>query len=205
MSAAWPRLQNPEWSGESEEFHSRGLEVLVNRLRGQNKARILDLAPALGSTVTYLGQYACKVYIEDFYDSLSNLPRREEDDGELPLAEFIKLFAHGVDDRFDIILGWDVLGHLDEAIIKLLMQHLRFHSHPGTLLYILVPTQSQMSATPARFSIKPDNRVLYVPGTRTKPNPGYTTRTLERMMKGFVMLHSFMLRNGLQEYVFSRT
>jgi len=203
MSAVWPRLQNPEWSGDSQEFPSRGLEVLVNRLRGQNKATILDLAPALGSTVTYLGQYACKVYIEDFYASLSTLP--ECDDGEVPLAEFVKLFAHGVDDRFDIILGWDLLGYLDERITKLLMQHLRFHSHPGTLLYILVPTQSQMSATPARFSIKPENRVLYVPDSKTKPNPGYTTRSLERMMKGFGMLHSFMLRNGLQEYVFSRS
>jgi len=76
--------------------------------------------------------------------------------------------------------------------------------HPGALFYMLTSTRREIPAEPARFTIRGADCLLYEPRTmRTRDNPDHTAHALEKMAAGFQLLHSFILTNGLQEYVFS--
>ena len=135
---------------------------------------------------------------------MSNLPPKAEDDEPLSAEELSSLFTHDRDVRFDFILGWDLFDYFDVDVIVKLMKHIRGFCRQGTLLFMLTSTLGEIPAEPAKFTIGKDNHLVYEPRSQaTMPNPDYTPLAFEKMMAGFRLLHSFMLRNGMQEYVFT--
>jgi len=93
-------------SPEPEANASLALKVLYDQLRHQRKYHILDLGPALGANVDFFSQFSCKVYIEDFYRTLTSFDYLSE--GELSYqAVFEYLLPYQKNTRFDIILGWE--------------------------------------------------------------------------------------------------
>ena len=66
-------------SPEPETSASLALKVLYDQLRLQRKYHILDLGPALGANVDFFAQFSCKVYIEDFYRTLTSFDYLSED------------------------------------------------------------------------------------------------------------------------------
>ena len=87
-----------------------------------------------------------------------------------------------------------------------LIEHLKAHCREGALLFMLTSTRKEIPSTPARLVITKDQMLQYEPRTQeTINNPNHTPLAFEKMMKGFHLLHSFMLKNGMQEYVFTST
>jgi len=202
---AWPRLEiDPGHPGPTE-FRSPGLEAVAGRLREDRKQHILDLGPACGPNVGFFSRVPCKIYVEDLYHGLARLPPRGEDDPPRSPSDLEPFLTHDRRVRFDIILGWDLLDYLERDVIGALVAHLREFSRRGTMLFILTSVRDHIPAEPGRFIITgEDNRLLYEPYLPpTRKNPQYTPLAFERMMVGFHLLHSFMLTNGMQEYVFS--
>ena len=72
------------------------------------------------------------------------------------------------------------------------------------MLFITASTETGLGDQPANVSVSRDGRLVYEPsGPPVRPNPGHTPLALERMMPGFRLLHSFMLGEGMQDYLFS--
>ncbi len=204
MTLAWPRLEIDPGELGPREFKSLGLEVLCNRLQDDRKYHILDLGAAHGANVQFFSALSCRIYVEDIFGCLSRLPPRTEEDAPFSKTDLDRLLVHDRGVRFDIILGWDLFDYLDADVISQLMGHLREFCRRGTNLFIMTSTRGQIPAEPGRFTIGEDYQLLYEPRSiDTINNPNHTPLAFEKMMKGFHLLHSFMLKNGMQEYVFS--
>ena len=114
------------------------------------------------------------------------------------------MLSHARDVRFDFILGWDLFDYFEAHVIVELMKHIRGYCHEGTLLFMLTSTHGEIPSQPAKFTIGHNNHLTYMPrSTDTVRNPNYTPLAFEKMMTGFRLLHSFMLRNRMQEYIFT--
>lgn len=206
MALAWPNLEIEQAQLGPTEFKSLGLELLRNEFKDDCKFHILDLGTAQSPNVEFFSQVPCCIHIEDLYDSWVKLPPRDENAERFSLPELKALMTHDRSTPFDIIMGWDLFDYFDADFIAALTEHLKAHCRKGALLFMLTSTRKEIPATPARLVIAKDQMLQYEPRTQeTINNPNHTPLAFEKMMKGFHLLHSFMLKNGMQEYVFTST
>ena len=183
---------------------SLALNVLFHQIRPGRKYHILDLGPALGPNVEFFSQFSCKIYIEDLYDSLSSFDYLSPEDGISSDKVFDYLLPFARTTRFDIILTWDILNHLEPDAFQGLMRHLGRFCRRGTMLFSLIWTPQHIHDKPHHFRIIDNHNLLYEPQSavlKTCPRLGQTD--LQRMMPYFRVTNSFQLRNGVREYIFT--
>lgn len=105
---------------------------------------------------------------------------------------------------FDAVLAWDLLGYLDAQSIGRLFAQLPPAPGRGTLLHLLLYTGATMPAQPGRFDILGARRLRRAtPAAGVIANPRHSPHTLGRMLPQFRLLHSFLSRSGVQEFLFA--
>ena len=188
---------------EPEASASLALKVLYDQLRLQRKYHILDLGPALGANVDFFAQFSCKVYIEDFYRTLTSFDYLSEDKLSYQ-AVFEYLLPYQKNTRFDIILGWDLFNYLERDELQSLILHLGHFCHKGTLLFALISTSKYVPEKPTTFQIVNHDRLLYQTNTTVlRQCPRYQQTDLNQLIPNFRVCNAFLLRNGFKEYLFS--
>lgn len=199
------REERPAGEAEPQAHRSLGLAALLSHFRPDRKLQVLDLGPAIGSNVEFFSQYGCKLYIEDLYAALSaRTPGGSdgEEAGPQFFAEFLPLAA---DTRIDVVLAWDTFNYLSRKELGHLVRHLRPFCPPGALVFALISILKQVPAQPMRFRIRDNETLLYEPRTAAqRPAPRFAPAEMNDLFKGFHVDRSFLLRHGIQEYLFQR-
>lgn len=195
----WMAPQNP--NSESIEYKSLGLNTLLDVLREGGKYSILDLGQAIGVNVDFWSQFPCRIYIQDFYRGYRAAePTNPECSRSAILSD---LLAFSTRTSFDIILAWDLLNYLDLEDIDALIRHLSPHCRPGTFLFALISSHPEIPEEPNVYKIIDRERMTYETRTqKQRPSLRYNPKELARILSPFEVSSSFLLRNGIQEYVF---
>lgn len=182
-------------------YKSLGLSALLGQLQSDYKYSILDLGQALGANVEFWSRFQCRLYIEDFYRGYSaRIALGPEDSRETILAE---LLPFSQETCFDIILAWDLFNYLDPEELEALIGRLSSWCRQGTLLFALISSQPRIPAQPTVFRIVDCEQMIYETHTQEmRPCPRHQPRDLARLMARFAVSSSFLLRHGVQEYVF---
>jgi hypothetical protein len=155
----------------------------------------LDLGPAIGSNIEFLSQYVRTVRVGDLHATLNaGAPRDVAGALESLTPEG---FYHG-------ILAWDLLNYLDETELRTAAGILSRALIPGGYLLAVIHYTAQMPGEPLRFRIADRESVTYREPRTTRPAPRYPQRTLERAFGALELEHSYLLKAGLQEYLFIR-
>ena len=198
-----PGSTQAETSGAGPDEHqSLALPALCRGLE-TGRQRILDLGPAIGSNVAFYSGLPCNLFIADLHDALfpghaEGVMRRRDQFDELLASELPG------DGDFDLILAWDLLNYLDEDELRSLSRHLAAVSSPGAVLFALVSTRKVMPNKPAVFRIVDPSRLAYQTDPRVKREaPRYKEPALDRAMPEFSVESTYLLRNGMQEYLFT--
>jgi hypothetical protein len=186
--------------GGLDVHRSLGLTALLEAMRRRGQGlQILDLGSAVGSNVEFLSQLGCKLHIGDLYASRAAAGEGEE----LGQEFFEQLFP--ADARLDVVLAWDLFNYLQRKELGRLGTLLRRHCRPGALVFALMSIQKQIPAQPIRFRIQEEGQLAYERRTSLeRPGPRYAPHEFKSLMKGFRVDRSFLLRHGIQEYVFMR-
>lgn len=184
------------------EYKSLALNALVGQLREDRKYNILDLGPAFGANVAFLSQFACKLHIADLYQSLTSTPLLPKQDDVLPQPDFERLLPYQKGTRFDIILAWDLLNYIQGNHIESLAHHLAGFCHTRTLMLTFISTQKQIPDEPTKFRIVDQQHLSYEVCTAAMRHcPRYNSLELKKRVPGFTINSSFLLKNGMQEYL----
>lgn len=183
-----------------EVHKSLAFEALLKSMRRKGQGlRILDLGSAVGSNVEFLSELGCKLHISDLYASRSSAVEGEE----LGQEFFEQLFP--ADSRLDVVLAWDLFNYLQRKEMTRLGGLLRRHCRPGALIFALVWIQKQIPAQPIRFRMQEDGQLVYERRSALeRPGPRYPPAEIAGQLKGFAVDRSFLLRHGIQEYLFIR-
>ncbi len=186
---------------EPAEYKSLGLNALFGLLRADRKYSILDMGQALGGNIDFWSQFSCRLHIEDFYRYYATLKPPTPEEPERPLFE--GLLAYAPDTVFDIILAWDLFDYLNPEELEALIKRLCTWCRSGTLVFALVSSLPRIPAEPIVFRILDSERMIYDVRTQeTRPCPRHQPRDVARLMARFNVSQSFLLRHGVQEYVF---
>ncbi len=200
------RRETPPPSAAEPEVHgSLAFAALVDGIRRDHKLQVLDLGPAVGANVEFLSRFDCKLFIEDLYSALAGRtgpPSAEETLRPQDVEELLPLPETA---RFDIVLTWDLFNYLDRDELRRLMRHLARFCRPGAVLLAFISIQKQMPAQPIRFRILDERNLLYEQrSAHQRPAPRYASYDLGALLDGFRIDRSFLLRHGIQEYLFVR-
>ncbi len=209
----WPLRspENPPASSQEDKGEltvsqtSKALNTLLYRLKATDRDyRFLDLGPASGQKLEFLSQYGTKVHFEDLYRTLNSFDYLSPEDGLSYDSIFRYLLPYQRSIRFDVVLGWDLLNYLRPEEFKHLMRHLTRFCRPGALLFALISTQKTIPEQPASIEIiGPEMLSCKINSRIMRKCPQYQETDLRRFMPNFRVLNSFLLRNGLKEYLFS--
>ena len=182
---------------------SLGLNALLDTVQDDRTYSILDLGPALGDNVRFWSQFSCWLNIQDFYRSYRQWKATARQEEECEEATFSRLLPFSDDTVFDIILVWDLFNYFDLRELAMLAQRLSRWCRPGTRLFALISILPNISASPTMFRIVNREQMIHVtPTQETRPNPRHQPRDILRLMERFTLSCSFLLRHGIQEYVF---
>lgn len=182
------------------EFNSPSVGILSKRFPGPAKCQVLDLGAPSESNVAFFSGGACRIYLEDLHRFFIAPGARSGGDEAVAAALSFENSA-----RFDLILAWDLFSYMDPETIELLMARIARSCRVGALLFLSISTRTMIPSVPAHFSMSRRGRLRYRvtdPG-RTISNPRYSPTALEGMMPGFRLLHSFLLGENMQEFLFS--
>jgi hypothetical protein len=184
--------------------HSLALKPLLETLHPESRHAVLDLGPPLGVNLEFLSGLSCRVCIADLYRSLF----AESVESRAPEARaglFERLLPLGVGERFDAVLTWDLFNYLRRDQVSSLMGRLGPACRPGALVLALVWNRGRIPAEPLRYRILDrENLAWDGPLEPVRAGPRWGERDFGRMMPGFSVHRSFLLRNGIQEYLFAR-
>jgi len=188
---------------EPQTHRSLALAALFEEFRRGRKLQVLDLGPAIGSNVEFLSQYGCKIYIEDLFAALSSRAPgggEGEEAGPQFFAEFLPASEPA---SFDVVLAWDTFNYLTRKELGHFMRHLVPFCHPGTLVFSLISILKTIPAQPIRFRIVDEQNLAYETRTSaTRPAPRFAPAEMNDLLRGFRVDRSFLLRHGIQEYLF---
>lgn len=185
---------------EPEVHKSLAFTALLESMRRKGQGlSILDLGSAVGSNVEFLSQSGCKLHIGDLYASRSSSVEGEE----LGQEFFEQLFP--ADAKLDVVLAWDLFNYLQRKEMARLGALLRRNCRPGALILSLMWIQKQIPAQPIRFRMLENGQLVYERKTGLeRPGPRYAPSEISGALKGFRVDRSFLLRHGIQEYLFVR-
>lgn len=167
------------------------------------KVEILDLGGACGETLAYYTGLPCRLHFADFYADLKAQRREAEDEAEAAAAVCAEVLPFPSSTRLDLIHSWDLFNYLSLVEIAALTSHLRRFSSDAAPLVSLIWTTARIPAQPNRYAIIDQETVEYRPTSDSqRPGPRLKEPDLLRAMAGYRVGHSFLLRHGIQEYIF---
>ena len=188
-----------------DQFKSLGLQALLQLLHPDRRYRFADLGPAIGHNIEYLSQFASRIRVLDLYETLAEAGFFNH--GEEPCDEgsVDRMLSVPSGEQFDVVLGWDVVNYFRHDELKILIACLKKYCIPGTLFFTMVSTLKEMPSLPNSYKIQDQGSLIYCAvSTEMRNCPRFVPRDLTILMSGFAVHSSFMLRNGIQEYVFVR-
>ena len=166
---------------------------------------ILDLGPARAANLELLSQFRCRLFIEDAHELIPALTGDPVSD-KIVLQNWLAQWTAGTDNELiDVMLAWDIFNYLDASLCSTFLEHVMPLLKPGAHLYLLVYSQKEMPAQPMQFKIVSTDKMVCQPLTgATRPSPRFNQTDLKKHLRGFSVVKSVLLRNGMQEYLLKR-
>jgi hypothetical protein len=186
----------------SAQHHTLALKYVLRRMLERRRARVLDLGAAIGPNISFVGQYAPKLYIADLYHTLRSRAGGLPKDTKILDRLLTKELPPSELAPFDLILAWDLLNYLSGEQVASLGRHLARLSRQDSLIFALITNSKEMPSKPIGFRILDTDTLSYIVDTEIgRKSPLFKEPDLNRWLPDFEVETSFLLRNGFQEYV----
>lgn len=184
-----------------EELHrSLALPTVFQAMARGSKSNVLDLGPAMGSNVEHLSEYGCRLSIEDLY-----LSKTSADGQDLGADFFNQLLPLPNGPQFDVVFAWDLFNYFTRKELAHLTARLRQACRPGAQVLALIWIHKTIPAQPIRFRFRGTDQLFYDRRTTLeRAGPRFQPAEINQLMSGFHVDRSFLLRHGIQEYLFVR-
>ena len=184
-------------------YRSPALNALLSRLSDEGAYNILDLGAASGANIEFFSRFRCRFQIADLPDALASPEVRALLEAD-PAAGFRRVLPVGRD-PFDVVLAWDLFNYVDRDQLRCLAADLAWLSRPGALMLAFISTAKEIPAQAGDFQIADEATLLWRPRTtEMRPSPKLPPADVERLIAGFAVVHSVLMRHGIREYLFER-
>ena len=185
-------------------YRSPGLHAVLAALPSDGLCRVLDLGPAVSDNVEFISSIAELIQIVDIFGG--EIP---ESGTQIAAVEgglaALRTLCRSKGESFHVVFTWDLFDYLPETMSAEILKALSRLCRPAALLHTIVHATDTMPDMPNRYRILGDDRLAYEPATSDRRGaPNLPPASVARLLNGFHIEHSFVLRHGVREYVAAR-
>jgi hypothetical protein len=192
--------------------HSSGWVQIARHLRTPESLRILDFGPTSAGNINFITNLGHSVYMANLVED-SNKPEfqfvaKEEDGPEVVASQVRQFLEENLDfsgRTFDVVLLWDTLDYLPDALLTAVVDR---------LFEVLVPTgqllaffHSKLDTEDTVFSRYHLTESDHVDLQRMGSHPirhAFTNRQIEGIFKRFSGYKFFLAKDSLREVIVTR-
>jgi len=196
-------------------LQTRLMPDLLEQLAGQSRLMVFDVGFGVHETIAYFSNRCCRLHFSALHENLLIPPviRSKAAFGQLAdpgehdsalyqawLERFQAAMQFEPGTRFDLCLFWDFLNYLDDQALKAFADALAPYTSPQTLGHAYILLKSDADVLNREYGIKSADQIsvksaqLGNLASYARPQARVTS-----MMKGFVVKHCVLRRDGLLE------
>jgi len=196
-------------------LQTRLMPDLLEQLAGQSRLMVFDVGFGVHETIAYFSNRCCRLHFSALHENLLIPPviRSKAAFGQLAdpgehdsalyqawLERFQAAMQFEPGTRFDLCLFWDFLNYLDDQALKAFADALAPYTSPQTLGHAYILLKSDADVLNREYGIKSAGQIsvksaqLGNLASYARPQARVTS-----MMKGFVVKHCVLRRDGLLE------
>lgn len=180
------------------EHRSPGLTAVYNEMKGSKDHRVLDLGPSSAPNFNFFTQLSCKIRFENLSEWLMDRQEELADDALLrqELADYLGDFG---DNRFDLILTWDIFNYLSLANVEWLISKLKSLCQPGAVIHMIKYVGQKIPACPQSFRIIDQYKLQTIRASewQTRAHANLDTARLLKQIQDFYMERSYLNHEGM--------
>ena len=167
-------------------------------------AEVLDLGPAIGSNITFLGErIGFKIHVKDLY---ADLERHVHEDALAQLPEFLRtsLCAYGAE-SIDAVLCWDIFDYLAPPAAGVLAGMLIKALRPGGVLLAIFGGGGATETSATRYVIEDERHLRYrFASAACRRQRPLQNRDILALFPGLNLFDSVLLKSGVREVLFRK-
>ena len=206
---SWPGRSDPGWSrtvaGRGGGRHAtRALRRFVDTLRTIEHPVILDLGPAAGQTVSFLGhELECRLVVADLFASLE---AAEAGDPGGSRADIIRQSLEQPAGSVDAVICWDLCDYLEQDDADALAAAVTHVLKPGGVALAMFSTVLYQSAEITRFAIETIEFLNYRPvPSALMQRRVWLSRDVTRIFSPLRVDETYLLAHGQREVLLRKT
>jgi hypothetical protein len=194
--------------------HSSGWGQLLQRMRGEESLRVLDIGPTSSTNINFITALGHSIYLANLVEDAAKrewiLPQEDGGAGRFDIERFLVAHLHFSGRGFDVVLFWDTADYLPEELLAPVLERIHAVMVPdGQMLAMFHPTAGASALGRAKTDFHryhlTDRNDVDVQRTGEYPMlANYTNRQIERLFGSFKGYHFFLAKDNVREVVVTR-
>jgi 2-polyprenyl-3-methyl-5-hydroxy-6-metoxy-1,4-benzoquinol methylase len=184
---------------------SRGLEEFFSYIRDQSGLTILDLGGATQQNVSFITNLGHRLYSEDFLQILNETFSDEDNTEQLNpgrIDYFLRQSLDYPEGHFDGVLIWDVLEHLQPALLTAVVERMHSIVRPKSYMLAFFHSDDKVDSAPYyTFRIQDTNLLQVAARGARRPAQLFNNRSLEKLFTRYESVKFFLTRERLREVI----
>jgi len=184
-------------------YLSKTLSKFLSEVYARQKAVLIDLGPAIGSNISYLGErVGCKIHVGDLY---ADLDRHAREGMFNRLPAFLERRFPLSNGSADAVLCWDVFDYLGPTAGAVLAGELIRLLRPGGLLLGFFAARPSEDTRFAKYFIEDESRprcCFYMRACRRRGV--LQSQDIDKLFQGLHLCDSILMTSRLREVLFRK-
>jgi hypothetical protein len=200
-------------SAERVPRNSSGWGKILERMRGEESLRVLDIGPTSSGNINLITSLGHSIYLANLVEDATKKewtpPQADGTPGPFDVARFLSTHLSFSGRGFDIVLLWDAADYLPEAIVAPVIQRIHQVMEPNGQMLAMFHSASTASMTPlkadfSRYHLTDTNRVdVQRAGDYPLLNT-FTNRQIEKLFEEFKGFTFFLSKDNVREVLVTR-
>jgi hypothetical protein len=200
-------------SAERIPRNSSGWGKILERMRGEESLRVLDVGPTSSGNINFITSLGHSIYLANLVEDASRKewtpPQPDGTPGPFDVDRFLSTHLTFSGRGFDIVLLWDTADYLPEPIVAPVLRRLHDVMEPNGQMLAMFHSASTTgsSAQKADFSRYhlTDSSKLDVQRAGDYPLTNtFTNRQIETLLEDFKSFTFFLSKDNVREVLITR-
>lgn len=200
-------------SAERVPRNSSGWGKILERMRGEESLRVLDIGPTSSGNINFITALGHSIYLANLVEDAAKKewtpPQSDGTPGPFDVERFLTTHLNFSGRGFDIVLMWDTPDYLPEPIVAPVVQRIHDVMEPNGQMLAMFHSGSTASVTPVkadfcRYHLTDANRLdVQRAGDYLLLNT-FTNRQIEKLLEDFKSFTFFLSKDNVREVLVTR-
>ena len=194
--------------------YSSGWGQLLERMRGEESLRVLDIGPTSSTNINFVTALGHSIYLANLVEEAAKpewiIPQEDGSPGRFDVEGFLAAHLNFSGRGFDVVLFWDTADYLPQELLAPVLE--RIHAvmlQEGQMLAMFHPPKGSSAPGTAktdfhRYHLTDRNMVDVQRAGEYPQLATYTNRQIERLLESFKGFHFFLAKDNMREVVVTR-